>query len=118
MAIARTLARYCHLCDDGEFEAFAELFDADAVFTVRGREYRGREAIRAFMEAAQGPDARGKHVLGQSVVDVDGDAACAVTDYLFVTKALAVSSAGRYHDTLRRGDDGIWRFTSREIRFL
>lgn len=119
-AVGRTLARYCQLCDDGDFDAWSDLFESHAVFRVLGGEHHGRDAIRAFIEAAQGPAVRGKHFLGQSVVDVDEDhgLATAVTDYLFVDKSLAITSAGRYHDTLRRGPDGEWRFTSREVRFL
>lgn len=119
-AVARTLARYCQLCDDGDFEPWAELFEIHAVMTVLGTEHHGRDAIRAFIESAQGPSARGKHFLGQSVIDVDEELglATAVTDYVFVDKAYAITSAGRYHDTLRRGPDGEWRFTSREVRFL
>jgi uncharacterized protein (TIGR02246 family) len=117
-AIRRTFARYCHSCDEGDWDRFAQLFEPDATFSVMGRTHEGRDAIRAFMEVAQGPDARGKHVLAQSDIDVDGDDATAVTDYVFITKAKAITSAGRYHDRLRRSDDGEWRIASREIRFL
>lgn len=118
--IRRTLARYCQSCDDGDFDRFGELFEAGASFSVLGRTHEGRDAIRAFMEVAQRAEARGKHVIAQSdiEVDVDGVSATAVTDYVFVTKAKEITSAGRYHDRLRRGDDGEWRFVSREIRFL
>lgn len=123
--IRRTLARYCQRCDDGDFEAFAELFAADAVFTVRGfGEPRvGRDAIKAFMADSMPPEKRGKHVMGQSDIDVDPAAgtAAVVSDYTFVAGAnfsYAVTSAGRYYDELVLGDDGTWRFASREIRFL
>ena len=119
-AIRRTLARYCQRCDDGDFVAFADLFEPDATFSVLGNTHEGRESIRAFMETVQPPEARGKHVIAQSDIDVDVDAseATAVTDYIFVSKAKEITSAGRYHDRFRRGDDGEWRFVSREIRFL
>jgi len=119
-AVARTLARYCQRCDDGDFDGFEELFEAHAVYIVMGTTHQGRDAIRAFIEAAQGPEARGKHLLGQSDVEIDAEAglATAVTDYLFISRALQITSAGRYHDSLRRGPDGEWRFTAREIRFL
>lgn len=117
-AIRRTLTRYCQRCDDGDFGSWAELFEPDATFAVLGRTYEGRDAIRGFIEKAQGPDARGKHVIAQADIEADGDEADAVTDYLFVSKAKEITSAGRYHDHLRRGADGEWRFVSREIRFL
>ena len=117
-AIRRTLARYCQRCDDGDFVAFGELFESDATFSVLGNTHEGRDAIRDFIEAAQPPPARGKHVIAQSDIDVDGTDATAVTDYIFVSKAKEITSAGRYHDRLRRGDDGEWRVVSREIRLL
>ena len=118
--IRLTLARYCQRCDDGEFAAWAQLFEADATFSVLGRTHAGRDVIRAFIEAAQPEDARGKHVLAQSDIDVhtNGKEATVVTDFVFVSRAREITSAGRYHDRLRRGDDGEWRFVSREIRFL
>lgn len=118
------MAEYCQLCDDGRFDEWAELFVLDATFTVLGNTHEGREAIKAFIEQAQPPEQRGKHFLGQSVVDLDAAAGTAhgVTDYTFVTRrpegAFAITSAGRYHDEFVRGDDGRWRFTAREIRFL
>ena len=119
-AIRRTLARYCQRCDDGDFEAFGELFERDATFTVMGQDHFGRDSIQAFMEAVQPPEARGKHLLGQSDIELDEEAGLAdvVTDYIFVSKELTITSAGRYHDTLRRSPDGDWRFTAREIKFL
>lgn len=117
-AIRRTLARYCQRCDDGDFVAFAELFEPEATFSVLGNTHEGREAIRAFIESVQPPESRGKHVIAQSDIDVDGTEASAVTDYIFVSKAKEITSTGRYHDRFRRGDDGEWRFVSREIRLL
>ena len=118
--IARTFARYCHRCDDGEWDAFEELFERDAVFTVLGDDHIGRGSIRAYIEAAMPPEVRGKLFLGQSDVEVDEEQGLAegVTDFVFLDKARQVTQAGRYHDRLRRGPDGEWRFTTREIRFL
>jgi 3-phenylpropionate/cinnamic acid dioxygenase small subunit len=123
-AVRRTLALYCQLCDDGRFEEWIDLYTDDATFSVMGRTYEGRAAIKAFMEKAQPPEKRGKHLIGQSFVDLDAGAGTgeAVTDYTFIARTAdggyAITSAGRYHDTLARADDGTWRFASREIRFL
>ena len=118
-AIRKTLARYCQRCDDGDWDAFEELFERNATFSVMGRDHFGRDSIRAFMEASQPAELRGKHMLGQSDIELDEERGLAdvVTDFIFVAKDLTLTAAGRYHDTLRRGPDGDWRFTLREIRF-
>ena len=117
------LTRYCQRCDDGAWDDWQDLFAPDATFSVLGRTYEGPPAIRAFLEAAMPPEARGKHVLAQSDIEVDEGAgtATAVSDYVFVARAgegYAITSAGRYHDTFTRGSDGAWRFRTHEIRFL
>lgn len=118
--VRRTIGRYCHTCDDGRFDEFAELFTADAEFAVMGRVHQGRDAIVAFMAEAQPAERRGKHVTSNTVIDVTdgGRSAAAVTDYLFVTRDHTILSVGRYHDVLVCGDDGGWRFARREIVFL
>jgi uncharacterized protein (TIGR02246 family) len=114
------LVRYCHLCDDGEFGAFAALFDDDATFTVMGETYEGRGPIQSFMTAAQPPEARGKHMISQPLISVDGDTATAATDYAFVGRGphgFAITSSGRYVDRFVRRD-GQWLFAAREIVFV
>jgi uncharacterized protein (TIGR02246 family) len=121
-AIRLVLARYCQHCDDGRFDEWAQCFTEDATFTVMGTTHEGRTALQAFIEAAQPPERRGKHFLGQSVVDITGDRAGGVTDYVFVARladgGYGITSAGRYHDTFARAADGTWQIASREIRFL
>ena len=117
--IRRTLARYCMLCDDGRFDEFARLFTEDATFHVMGQTHVGRDAIKAFMEAGQPPELRGKHVAVNSLIEGDGwsGTAEAWTDYIFVSQQGAISSQGRYHDQLVREGDKVWRFARREIVF-
>jgi uncharacterized protein (TIGR02246 family) len=121
-AVRRLIGLYCQLCDDGRFAEWAELFTEDATFTVMGQTHTGREQLEAFMAAAMSPEARGKHGTFEPVLELSGDEGRAWTDYLFVGRVgdkgrLGVTSAGRYHDHLRR-EDGIWRFAAREIVFL
>jgi 3-phenylpropionate/cinnamic acid dioxygenase small subunit len=76
--------------------------------------------VQAFITAAQPPEARGRHLISQPRLNIDGDSADARTDYAFVgrtDRGLAVTSSGRYLDHLVR-DGGRWRFASREIVFL
>lgn len=116
-AIRRTLAEYCQLLDDGRFDEWVEVFTEDGVLAVMGHVARGRAAVRQLIEPVQQSDARGRHVLSEPLITVDGDTATAVTDYCFIARSLQVTSAGRYHDTLVRDDDR-WRISVREIVFV
>jgi hypothetical protein len=115
--IRRTIAQYAHFCDDGQFDEWGQLFTDDATFSVLGEDHEGRAAAQAFIEKVQGPEQRGKHICVNSVIDLDGDRARAWTDYIFIDKTKAITSAGRYHDTLVR-DDERWCFRARRIVFL
>lgn len=121
-AIRRVLASYCQFCDDGRFDDWEQLFSEDATFIVMGRTHAGRPAIRAFIEAGQPPERRGKHITANALIELhDGaERATASTDYIFIARTgggLAVTSAGRYYDELVKVD-GTWLITSREIVFL
>lgn len=119
--VRRVMARYCHLCDDSDFDALVALFTADAALIYGGREACGSEEIRAFFDEFQGaPERRGKHLQMNIVVDVEGDRARSESDVLFVRyfdAALLPHVAARYRDELLRVN-GDWRFTRREIRRL
>lgn len=119
-AIRRTLGEYSQHCDDGRFDEWADLFTADARFVLAGTVTEGRDAIKEYMMTVQAAGRRGMHVTTNSLVDVDGDAATATTDYLFVrptTDGLAIIAAGRYHDRLVR-HESRWRFRERSITML
>jgi 3-phenylpropionate/cinnamic acid dioxygenase small subunit len=116
-AIRRTIAQYAHFCDDGLFDDWADLFTADATFTVLGETHVGREQAKSWISKFQTPDLRGKHICVNSVIDVARDEARAWTDYIFVDQSKAIASVGRYHDRLVRDGDR-WRFRERRIVFL
>jgi 3-phenylpropionate/cinnamic acid dioxygenase small subunit len=116
-AIRHTLAAYCQLLDDGHFDDWVEVFTDDVTFAVMGQVVRGRDAVRSLIEPNQQADARGRHLLSEPLITVDGDRATATTDYCFVSRALRVTSAGRYHDVLVRTGDW-WLIAEREIVFL
>ena len=112
----RTLVEYCQTLDDGRFDEWTDVFTSDVVFTVMGRRLEGREAVRGFIEPTQQAEARGRHLLSEPLIDLDGDDARVTTDYAFITRDNEVMSSGRYHDVLRRDDDR-WRIARREIVF-
>ena len=115
-AIRRLLADYCHLLDDGRVEEWIALFDEDVVFVVMGNRLRGRDDVRSFIEPTQQEDDRGRHMLSEPVIEVDGDTARVATDYVFVSRTNTILSTGRYLDVMRRAPDR-WCFASREIVF-
>jgi uncharacterized protein (TIGR02246 family) len=118
--VRRTLAGYCQLLDDGDFERWIELFADDARLIFAGQISDGRPSIRAYMERVQPPEGRGKHITANIVVDVDGDSASAHTDYLFVRptdEGPVPVAIGRYDDELVR-DGARWRFRQRAISLL
>ncbi len=115
-AIRRLLADYCHLLDDGRFDEWIALFDEDVVFIVMGNRLRGRDGVRSFIEPTQQEDDRGRHILSEPAIEVDGDTALVVTDFMFVSRTNIILSTGRYLDAMRRTPDR-WRFASREIVF-
>ncbi|MBP16770.1 MAG: DUF4440 domain-containing protein [Acidimicrobiaceae bacterium] len=117
-AIRATLARYCQYLDDGRFDDWMNLFTEDCEFRVMGRHLVGRDALRGFIEPAQTEDMRGRHLISEPLMEIDGDHAKVTTDYAFVGRDLAVQSSGRYHDILVCDDDGEWRFLEREIVFV
>ena len=115
-AIRRLLVDYCHLIDDGRFDEWILLFNEDIVFTVMGNRLVGRAELRGFIEPSQQEGDRGRHLLSEPRIDLDGDTARVTTDYAFVSRSNTILSTGRYFDTVRRAKDR-WCFSSREIVF-
>ena len=115
--IRRTIAQYAHFCDDGRFDEWADLYTEDATFSAIGQTCKGREAIKEWIVKAQPPEARGKHVCINTVIDTEGGEADAWTDFVFITQDHATSRIGRYHDRLVKGRDR-WRFLERRIVFM
>jgi uncharacterized protein (TIGR02246 family) len=123
-AVRRLITLYSQLLDDGRLDEWAQLFTEDAVFSVWGRTYEGRAAIRDGIGGMQ-PEHPGKHVAFATVVDLDGDTARAWTDFVAVAdtgpgewgRSYAIATAARYHDRLVRAD-GRWSFRERHIRMV
>ncbi len=131
-AIRRTLERYCRAVDDNEFRSVAELFTDDAILEFGGQLLDGHEQIRGYFDAVHGAGrapVTGVHLLGNCIVDFDGDAATVSTDFVHVWRvgsgdgidASAILAgehlgqipiAGRYIDRMRRVD-GDWLIAAR-----
>lgn len=116
-AIRGLLATYCQTVDDGRFDEWEQIWTDDATFTVMGTAHAGRAALRSFIEAAQPPERRGKHLTVNHVVEVRGDEATAASDFAFAGKVdggWVITQVGRYLDRLERTPEG-WRIAAREI---
>lgn len=117
-SIRNLLAAYCQTVDDGRFDEWEQLWTTDATFSVVGRVHSGRAALRAFIEAAQPPHRRGRHVVTSSVIAVDGETAEVTSDFLFLAAgadgSMSVTQVGRYLDTASRVE-GRWLLSSREV---
>jgi ketosteroid isomerase-like protein len=119
-AIVRLLSRYAHAMYDGHVEDFVACWAEDAVFEhVRhGQVYVGHERLREFFHGvSHAPAAFHKHVVIEPIIEIEGDEARCVSEFLFVQDRGGpyISHFGRYLDRFARGDDGSWRFTSRRV---
>lgn len=120
-AIRELMARACFHFDNGEFEAWLDLYAPDGAFDLgaRGR-FVGRDNLQKFLKSL--PLTNGlpmmKHCVMNSIVSVAGDQATAQS-YVVVVRGgeqLAVSVAGRYEDQIAKTADG-WRFKERKVSF-
>ena len=114
-AIRRLMAIYAQLLDSKRIAEWAELFTEDAVFSVWGQTWRGRDAIAAGIGGMQ-PEAPGKHVILTPVIDLVGPGRALVwTDLSAFSSAsvpsrgaasagiaapgeISIATIGRYHD--------------------
>jgi 3-phenylpropionate/cinnamic acid dioxygenase small subunit len=116
LLIRRVLARYCHLVDDNQLDELVQLFTADAVFSWGELSATGRDDLRAWLQRNHPPHRRGKHLTTNTVVDLDGDRADAVSDFVFLgfrNDRLVPVYTGRYHDRLVR-TQGSWLIRRRD----
>ena len=111
-AIQQLYARFCNTLDDGEADAFADCFTADATFGGVGTPLRGHDAFREFARNLVGRNLR--HVATGVYVEGDGDEAVGRA-YLVSyrgSRPAKVLATGRYRDRISRVD-GEWRFAER-----
>src|SRR3990172_10434988 len=104
--IERVLALYGQLLDDLRMEEWGDLFTKDAVWSIPGRSFRGRDAIVRGVRAME-PHTPGrvKHVVFTPVVELDGaDAARSWSDLLAFVRneddTWRIAAVGRYVDRL------------------
>lgn len=118
--IRKLIARYAQAIDDARYDDLASLFAEDAEWVTPEGSVRGPQGVRDFMSAYRrrgaASDTKTKHLATNSVIDIDGDTATALSDFIVVRSGPAdggtVVRAGRYEDAFTK-QDGEWRFAKR-----
>ncbi len=118
--IRKTLSEYCRGVDRGDQEHMASVYaqgswDEHGPFRSSGPDFA--KAVMNVMK--NGASNRDSHMLGQSVINIDGDKAGAETYFLATSKKdeadgseVLLQLAGRYVDQLVR-EDGMWKIKNR-----
>lgn len=122
--IRNLLGSYCECMDHGDFDGIGTLFAHSTLADEHGAPIAaGADAIASFYRAGTqlyDGSPRTKHLVSNSVVEVDEDAGRAVVRSSYVvfqqtdTLPLQAIIAGRYLDAFERAD-GTWRFTERRF---
>ena len=120
--VRAALAVYTQALDDGRTEDVVATFCADGACDIPGLgAHEGTEALRAAYTRVV-PRLPQRHlVLNTLITAWDESSAAATSDVVFLLLrdgAWSTMLVGRYQDTLRREDDGVWRFTRRTASFL
>lgn len=119
-AIREAMGKYCHALDKCRFADVAALFVPDGEWVTDYGAARGRAEIEALLSNTvprKGEGPQRKHYIANVVINLDGDMAHCVADYLVVREAehgLIPGMGGTYRDTLRRQEGG-WFFLRKEI---
>lgn len=121
IAILDLAARYNHLMDWGDAQAWADCFTVDGIFDGGPKlQAEGHDALVAFMERMLARDIPARHWINSPVIEGSGNEA-RLTLYLLVVNLTAEGPyprhLGVYHDDLVRTNKG-WRFRRRRLGHL
>lgn len=120
--VRKVLTEYCHGCDRGDEALMASVYTGDDSFDDHGTvQAAGPEYARIMAGIINERTIAISHILGQSLVKVDGDCAAAETFFLALfqvpdpdgTPRLS-QLAGRFVDRLER-IDGQWKIKHRTV---
>ena len=118
--IRKLLAEYCHACDRADASLMASLYTGDNSFDDHGLvRAPGPEYASKMVELIHQRTEVVSHILGQSLIKVDGDTAAAETFFLGLMRVHGADGsprlnqlAGRFVDRFER-IDGKWRIKYR-----
>lgn len=111
LAIRALLSEYCLRLEVNGFEEWLDLFTDDTVYEVYRRTLRGRGEVRALLSQAP----HGVHLGGPARVELDGDTAETVQNYLFIAAEDAAWNMGWYFRTLVRCGEA-WKISRTVVK--
>ena len=119
-AIRELMATYAMALDACRFADVAACFSPDGEWTTNYGAARGPAEIEKFISGivpVKGEGPQRKHYITNIIIQVDGDNASAVSDYLVVRESengLMPVMGGSYKDNFIRTPAG-WRFSRKEL---
>lgn len=118
--IRALIASYAHGVDDGRTEDVLTLWESDGAFELVGMGvFSGETQLRDFYNGPGAPAGPQVHLVSNILITPSGeDDAVVASDFLLAKRDedWRVTGRGRYHDAVRRGEDG-WRFVRRSVNF-
>lgn len=106
MAIAETIARYCHATDAGDGQGVAEQFTEDGILEITGAwQARGYDQIKQIGDFPNKP----KHWINSIVIDGNGSTATSRVYYAAIRGSGPLLATGRYDSRLTKQFNGQWK---------
>jgi hypothetical protein len=111
LAVRKVLDEYCLRLEVDAFDDWLELFTEDTVYEVYRRTLRGKAEVAALLSKAP----HGVHLGGPARIELDGDTARTVQNYLFINGDAPDWNMGWYDRTLVRTERG-WKISRTVVR--
>jgi hypothetical protein len=111
LAIRTILDEYCLRLEVNPFDDWLDLFTHDTVYEVFRKELNGREQLKAMLSQAP----HGVHVGGALRIELNGNTAETIQNYVFYGDDSANSNQGWYYRTLKRTTEG-WKISYTKVK--
>ncbi len=112
-AIQAVLDEYCLRLELNPFEQWLELFTEDTVYEVYRKILTGKRELADLLSKAP----HGIHIGGPARMEISGDTAETVQNYVFHGEDEKYSNKGWYYRTLVRTDQG-WKISHTRVEFM
>ena len=111
LAIRHLLDEYCLRMEINTFDEWLDLFTEDTVYAVFRQTLHGRAEVSAMLSQAP----HGVHIPGAVRIDLGGDSAEVVQNYLFIPTNDDRWNAGWYQRTVVRTEQG-WKIAHTRVK--